>query len=81
MVIWETPSLINNSVMARDDVPAALRERVRQLLLALDQTPEGPRILAGMETARFHAADDAGYGRVREYVARFEKEVRPVERK
>ena len=80
-VLWKTPSLINNSVMARDDVPQAVRQLVRQALLDLRKTPEGEKILAGMETARFHAADDASYGIVRQYVARFEKEVRPVEEK
>lgn len=80
-VIWETSSLLNNSVMVRDDVPEAIRQGVRQALLALPKTPEGRRILAGMETARFHAADDASYNVVREYVKRFEKEVRKVERK
>jgi hypothetical protein len=34
-----------------------------------------------METARFHPATDADYERVREFVARFEKEVRTVEEK
>lgn len=76
---WETPPLINNSVMARDDVPENVREQVRKTLLDLAQTPQGREILSGMETARFHAADDASYGLVREYIARFEKEVRPVE--
>ncbi len=78
-VIWETPPLMNNSVMLRDDLPAALGERVRELLLTLDRSVDGRAILAGMETARFHAADDASYQRVREYVERFEREVRPVE--
>lgn len=80
-VMWETPSLINNSVMARDDVPQAVRQLVLQALLDLKKTPEGKKILAGMETARFHASDDASYDIVRPYVARFEKEVRPVEEK
>jgi phosphonate transport system substrate-binding protein len=78
-VIWETPPLMNNSVMVRDDVPAALGDRVRQLLTGLADSPEGRKILAGMETARFHPADDAAYEPVREFVQRFEREVRPVE--
>ncbi len=80
-VIWETPPLLNNSVMARDDVPQAVRQAVRQALLDLPKTAEGRKILAGMETARFHAADDASYDPVKDYINRFEKEVRPVERK
>jgi phosphonate transport system substrate-binding protein len=80
-LIWETPPLMNNSVMVRDDVPAALRDRVQALLVSLQQTPAGNAILAGMSTARFHIANDASYNRVRDYIATFEREVRPVEAK
>lgn len=80
-VIWETPSLINNSVMAREDVPVAIRQGVRQALLDLPKTAEGKKILAGMETAGFYAANDASYEVVRAYIKRFEQEVRPVEDK
>lgn len=79
MVIWETPSLMNNSFMARDDVPLSLRDRVRSLILGLGETPEGRGVLAAMETERFHAAGDGDYDRVRKYVADFERDVRPVE--
>lgn len=78
-VIWETPSLLNNSVMVRDDLAPPLRDKIRAILLALPTTGEGRKILADMATARFHAADDATYAKVRDYVATFEKEVRAVE--
>lgn len=78
-VLWETESLVNNSVMARDDVPAQVVRQVRLLLLALHETGEGRRVLAGMETARFLPAADGDYEVVRRYIARFEREVRPVE--
>lgn len=77
-VLWETESLVNNSVMARDDVPPSVRDSVRTLLVDLDRAPEGRSILAGMETARFLAASDEDYEVVRLYVARFEREVRKV---
>lgn len=80
-VIWETPPLVNNSVMARDDVPPALVKAVRDRLLGLAGSPEGAAILAAMETARFHPADDRHYAVVRAYIAEFERQVRPVERK
>jgi phosphonate transport system substrate-binding protein len=80
-LIWETPPLQNNSVMLRDDMPAAVGVVVRKTLLDLVQTPTGQKILAGMSTARFHAADDASYARVRDYITTFEREVRPVEKK
>jgi len=80
-VLWETPPLLNNSFMVRNDVPAAVAERMRELLLALGETPEGRAVLAAMETSRFHTADDASYEPIRDFVARFEKDVRPVEAK
>jgi len=80
-VAWKTPSLVNNSVMVRDDVPPALRNEIRQAFLNLYRTPEGRTILSKMETSRFYAADDASYDAVRQYVTRFEKEVRLAERK
>lgn len=78
-VIWETVPLINNSVMVRDDVLPAVREQVRKALLALTQTPAGSVVLAGMETARFHPADDASYKVAEKFIRRFEQVVRPVE--
>lgn len=80
-IAWETPSLLNNSLMARDDVPAGIRDKLQALILALHATPEGLSILAGMETARFYPAADDSYDIVRDYVAEFEKTVRPVEQK
>lgn len=79
-LIWETPPLINNSVMLRDDIPAAVGDVIRKTLLDLPETPAGLKILAGMSTACFHAADDADYAKVRDYIANFEREVRPVEK-
>jgi phosphonate transport system substrate-binding protein len=77
-VAWETETLVNNAVMVRRDLPATLGERVRAVLLALDGTAAGRAILAGIDTARFLPATDADYEQVRQFVARFEAEVRPV---
>ncbi|WP_415034201.1 phosphate/phosphite/phosphonate ABC transporter substrate-binding protein [Azonexus sp.] len=78
-IIWQTPSLVNNSVMARRDLPAQLIAAVRQELLALSPEGEGENILNAMATARFHPAEDRDYTVVSDFVARFEREVRPVE--
>jgi phosphonate transport system substrate-binding protein len=80
-VIWETEPLVNNSVMVRSDLPDQVVVQIRTLLLELHRTPAGQAILADMETARFFPATDADYDVVRRYVARFEREVRPVERR
>lgn len=78
-LIWETPSLLNNSVMVRDDVSESVRKQVRKSLLDLAQTTEGKAILLGMETTSFHAANDASYAVVADYIKHFEEKVRPVE--
>lgn len=63
-VIWETPPLMNNALMARGDLPVGYAEAVRRLLL-------------GLEAARFHPAA-AAYPPARNFIARFVREVRPV---
>jgi phosphonate transport system substrate-binding protein len=77
-VVWQTPPLVNNSVMVRDDLPPALADWLRATLLGLGASGSGRQLLERMETAAFHAADDRSYEPVREFVARFEREVRPV---
>jgi len=78
-VIWETPSLMNNSVMVRDDVPLGIGARVGELIYGLHEKEEGVEILGAMETARFYPADNDGYAPVRDFVAAFEQDVRLVE--
>lgn len=77
-VKWETPALVNNSLMARDDIPPELVAKVRDILVGLDRTEEGRAILARMELSRFEAADDGAYQPVAEFLERFEREVRPA---
>jgi len=80
-VIWETESLINNSVMMRDDVPAELQKQVQKLLTELHETDKGKNILLGIQTSKFVKANDNDYAIVRNYVDLFQKEVRKIETK
>ncbi len=80
-VIWETPHLLNNSVMVRDDVPPSIRDKVRDILIDLRTAPGGASILAASQTAQFHPATNASYQPVAEFIQRFERTVRPVESK
>lgn len=80
-VIWQTPSLLNNSLMVRDDTPPAIAHQLQQALLGLTDSQEGQAILDAMSTARFHRADDATYRPVSDYITNFEREVRPVEKR
>ncbi len=76
--IWETESLVNNSVMARNDIPSDIIEQVKKYLITLHETEQGRAILAGMVTTRFIPATNKDYDVVQKYINRFEKEVRKV---
>lgn len=78
-VIWQTPPLINNSVMVRDDFPAIISQQIQNLIVNLADSPQGQVILAGMETALFTIAQNEDYDVVRTYIKHFEEKVRPVE--
>lgn len=78
-IIWETPPLMNNSVMVRDDLPQDIAGKVGSLLHKLHKSEPGQAILHGMETARFFPANDDSYAPVREFIKQFEQDVRPVE--
>jgi phosphonate transport system substrate-binding protein len=80
-VVWQTPSLINNSVMIRDDVPDEISKKIQSLLINLADSKHGQVILTGMETARITSANDEDYDVVRTYIKNFEDKVRPVENK
>lgn len=77
-VIWQTEPLLNNSVMVRDDVPPDLAEQVTKHLLNLHKSDQGQRVLGFMETEQFYAADNSRYDLVRDYIQRFEQDVRLV---
>ena len=53
-------------VVVRPNIPAPLRERLRKVLLAMHEDPEGSLILQGMMLRRFVPASDAAYGTIRE---------------
>jgi phosphonate transport system substrate-binding protein len=78
-IIWETESLINNSVMIKNEVAPKIRDRVQELLLGLSKTKSGEILLKEMETECFIKASNEDYNIVRNYINRFEQNVRKVE--
>lgn len=75
-VKWETPSLPNNGLVAREDVPAQLVSRVGELLFNLHTHAEGRVMLKRMELSRFEPADNATYDPVRTFLKAFSEQVR-----
>ncbi len=78
-VMWETESLINNSVMVRYNVPDTISNQVKKCLIELNKSTEGNAILKGLEIARFTMATNTTYNIVKLYTDRFEKEVRKID--
>ena len=75
-VRWETPALVNNALVARDDVPPGLVARVGAALFALHTHEEGRRLLAEVPLSRFEPATDATYAKVREFMTAYDRVVR-----
>ncbi|MCU7836758.1 MAG: phosphate/phosphite/phosphonate ABC transporter substrate-binding protein [gamma proteobacterium symbiont of Taylorina sp.] len=78
MIKWETPPLPNNGLVVRNDVPQSVVRQVRDIILSLHTHAEGKTILEAMELSRYEAADDSTYEPVKEFLKKFEKEVRPI---
>lgn len=78
LVKWKTPSLPNNGLVVRDDVPQALRDRVRDLLLNLHKDPAGRKLLDAWSLPHFEAADDTTYLPIEKFVRDFESKVRLI---
>jgi len=78
-LIWQTEPLINNSLVARSDIPPELVERVAVLLATLHESEEGRAMLAQLPISRFERASDASYDVVRSFLDTFSRSVRPLE--
>lgn len=75
-VQWETEPLINNGVVARNDVPPPVAAEVAAILDNLHTSEEGRQILARLPLTRFELADDERYGVVAEFIETFSRTVR-----
>src|SRR5450830_681637 len=72
---WETKPMINNGVVARDDVPELLARQVAQSLATLHTNAEGKAILAHMPLSRFELADDQRYRVIEDFMLKFNQTV------
>jgi phosphonate transport system substrate-binding protein len=77
-VKWQTMPLINNALVARSDMPADVVAEFKRLLLELHEYPQGSEILDRIGLQRFEPATDDSYRKVRDFIQRFERDVRPV---
>lgn len=76
---WETAPLINNGVVARNDVPEQIASQVAHLLDTLHTTEEGRTILARMPLSRFELADDQRYHMIEDFLHKYSQTVHPLD--
>ena len=77
-VIWETASLPNISLIARDDIDKSIVSKVKKLFLNLHTHQEGKKWLAKMELSMFEDANNDTYKPIIKFLKDFDKEVRPI---
>jgi phosphonate transport system substrate-binding protein len=78
MIIWSTDPLPNNGLVAKKVISPIIISNIETLLFNLHTTEIGREILKPMELSRFEKANDHTYQPVREFLEKFEKEVRPI---
>ncbi|MCV6639206.1 PhnD/SsuA/transferrin family substrate-binding protein [Candidatus Albibeggiatoa sp. nov. NOAA] len=76
-VKWETPTLPNNGLVVRADIPQEVVQKVSALLFTLHENKAGQEILARMPLSKFEAADHQTFQVVRDFIQTFTEEIRP----
>ncbi len=71
MVKWETPSLVNNGLVVRNDVPKEIAHRVAFILLSLHTHEEGRRMLSALPLSRFEPATEETYKPVSVFMKKY----------
>lgn len=72
-VRFPTAPLINQGLVARNDVPPAVVARVADLLAGLHQTEQGRTMLARLPLQQFDKADNASYDVVRDFLVKYRR--------
>lgn len=77
-VRWVTDSLPSNAVIVRSDIPAAHVLKVAHILFDLANHERGRQILSRMGVTGYVPASDQTYAPVRQFLARYSRELRPL---
>jgi phosphonate transport system substrate-binding protein len=70
-VIWETPKLIQNAVIADQALAPDVVDRISQLLVGLVNSDEGRELLKKIDTSSFVSASDADFNVVSEFLKEY----------
>ncbi len=75
-VLWQTPALIQNAIIARNDVAPDVVAQVQRLLTTLQDSAQGQQLLKNIDTTRFDSASDADFKVVSDFLAEFNQLVK-----
>jgi len=75
-VIWQTDSLPNNGLIAKQEIPEKLIKQVQTILVNLHLHSKGQKILQPMKLSKFESANDSTYEPVSKFIQTFSQSVR-----
>lgn len=75
-VIWETPALIQNAIIVRDDVAQDTANKVTILLTGLRNSDVGRNLLQGIDTREFVSANNKDFDVVRRFLKEYDTRVK-----
>lgn len=71
-IVWETPHLLNNALSVRSDVDPKIAQKVAELLIHLNDTPQGRQLLEHANMDGFERADMKTFDPVRTFIRKYE---------
>jgi phosphonate transport system substrate-binding protein len=77
-VAWQTPSLVNNAVVVRDDLSSSRASCVRRALVDVAEHEAGRGVLARIGVSKFEPADETTYDPVDGFLDRYIRLVGPL---
>lgn len=77
-VLLETPSLVNNALVAKDDLPASLLDAVAQVFFTLHTDATGQAMLAALPVSRFEPASLQTYAPVQRFLDDYARQIHPL---
>lgn len=74
-LVWETPPLVNNGVVVRDDLSEAIVEQIVDQLCKLDSDAKTQTLLASTGFEGFKKATNDTYKPVKEFLIRYDQKI------
>lgn len=71
-IVWETPPLLNNALSVRSDVDPVIAQKVAELLVQLNDTPQGRQLLEQANVDGFERADMNTFAPVKAFIHKYE---------